>query len=281
MDNRDKNGVEFVNSRQQKNQKLYDDIGNSDINNFNVFSNTSVIGTSNDNNLDIEKIKKILDTKYKDAPKRKTIKIEEEIHLVKEVEDTKEYDINVILDKAKSELEPSYEVEKVKKPNFDPSDILKNLDLPTEEVNDNYEEDEHSVTLTKDQPKELYDLINTIVINEKKLKEENTEMALDLFEDLKADEDEETVDVTKNKSRESIEIEEIQVEKINVSSLEEKEEKEEETFLTKENKFKKSDFESLSDDGEDSDIVFKIIIFILIISFVAGMYYFLTNFLTF
>ena len=60
-------------SRTEKNQELYKEIAESDIDKFELSSNATVLSDAK-NNIDIDKIKKILDTKYKEVPKRKTIK---------------------------------------------------------------------------------------------------------------------------------------------------------------------------------------------------------------
>ena len=100
-------------SRTQKNQQLYKEIAESDIDKFELSSNATVLSDAK-NNIDIEKIKKKLDTKYKEAPKRRSIKIEKEEEQVdnkNNLDDTKEYDINAILEKAREDKENSYEEE--------------------------------------------------------------------------------------------------------------------------------------------------------------------------
>ena len=89
-------------TRTTRNQDLYKDISKSELENYSIKSNATILG-DNKNEIDVEKIKKILDTKYNEVPKRKTIKIEEEEEEIIEKEDTKEYDINQILEKAKEE----------------------------------------------------------------------------------------------------------------------------------------------------------------------------------
>lgn len=275
-------------SRLEKNKHLYEKISESNLENFDVFSNTTIIGANDTNQIDIEKIKKILDNKYNETPRRKTIKIEtEETIIEKELSNTKEYDINAILDKAKSEKTVSYEEQRVKKPVETNYEILKNLDVLAEKEKTDEEDVETEeayqtspLSVTSEEPQELLDLINTIVINEKKLKEENTSIALDLFEDLKADGNEEITEkiseIAVDNTIEKAVKKEINVESINLS---EETENLEEMFETKETKFKKSDFESLEDESDASNILIKILMILLIIGFIAGMYIFLTTFL--
>ena len=99
--------IKTVPSRTSRNQELYKEISKTELNNYEVRSNATIIG-DNKGNIDVEKIKSILDTHYKDAPKRKSIKLENIEETVKPVEETKEYDINVILNKAREYKEENY-----------------------------------------------------------------------------------------------------------------------------------------------------------------------------
>jgi hypothetical protein len=88
-------------SRQSRNAELYKTINKSELNNYDIKSNATVLGPSNKGQIDVEQIKKILDTRYNELPKRKSIRIEDlstEEEASKE-ESTKEYDINAILEK--------------------------------------------------------------------------------------------------------------------------------------------------------------------------------------
>ena len=86
--------------RVSKNTQLYEEIKNSDLNNLEVATNAKVIGDNNAQ-IDINKIKEILEKNYQDPPKRRSVKFdlpeEEEI----ELEKTREYDINTILEHAR------------------------------------------------------------------------------------------------------------------------------------------------------------------------------------
>ena len=64
-------------SRASRNQELYKEISKTELDNYEVRSNEAVIG-DNKGSIDVEKIKSILDTHYKDAPKRRSIAIEDE-----------------------------------------------------------------------------------------------------------------------------------------------------------------------------------------------------------
>ena len=88
-------------SRVAKNSSLYKEINDSELDNFNVRSNATVIGNQ-DKEIDVEQIKKILDKRYNSAPRRRSIRIEpqEEVSRIS-VDDTKEYDLTKVLEKAK------------------------------------------------------------------------------------------------------------------------------------------------------------------------------------
>lgn len=103
-------------SRVSRNEDLYKEINKSEIDSFDVGSNATVIG-HNENEIDIEKIKRILDKRYNETPKRRSIRIDQPEEKEEKTEDvtTKEYDLNVILEKAKDDKEETYEEARSKK----------------------------------------------------------------------------------------------------------------------------------------------------------------------
>jgi hypothetical protein len=167
-------------SRVSKNTELYKKINDEELDSFTVRSNATVLGNQ-EPEIDIEKIKKILDTKYNTAPQRKSIRIEPKEEIKIEYEDTKEYDINAVIEKAKVDKNDSYEELRNKKLRDTQYNILNNLKLDDTPDDDGYSEKKQE---------ELMELINTITINEKKKKEEIvSDDELDLLEDLKGDGD--------------------------------------------------------------------------------------------
>lgn len=255
-------------SRVAKNEELYKKINESSLDNFSVHSNATVIGNQ-DPEIDIEKIKKILDTKYNNAPKRRSIRIDlpEEEEKIDEVK-TKEYDLNIILEKAKDEKEETYEEARAKKLRNTQFDILNNLNI--EEKEDNKKENVED---------NLMELINTITINESKKKEEvmNPD-PLDLLSDLKGDENTEVYEkMTEEINAITDENSEISKEKDSVNT-----EILDDSFYTS-NLFKKKDFEDDKDFADDSkgSIVIKILIVLVIIAFLGGLFLFLKEFLNF
>ena len=104
-----------TNSRTQKNQALYEELKNGVLDNFDVNSNVSVISDSTDS-IDVSKLKMMLDQKYRDeSQRRKPIDIPDYPEPVVEeyLIDTKEYDINAILEKAKKGKNVDYNKERL------------------------------------------------------------------------------------------------------------------------------------------------------------------------
>ena len=281
-------------SRVAKNEELYKEINDASLDNFSVRSNATVIGNQ-DPEIDIEKIKKILDTKYNNAPKRKSIRIdipeeEEEV----DTEPTKEYDLNVVLEKAKDELPETYEEARAKKLRNTQFDILNNL-----QIEENQEEEEPSKA-----EEDLMELINTISINEKKISEiseklgqnheeikeqvtpeEKENDAFGILDELKGSDD---TEVYESMTEEIKKVEE--QDKLEETKKDDEEEKKENTIVEKvkdetmdssfytTSLFKKHDF---ADDEDDTDkglnIVIKILIVLVIICFLVGIFLFVRS----
>ena len=88
------NNEELISTRSKRNEDLYKEINKNEIEKFEINSNATVLG-SNGRNIDVEQIKKILDTKYKEAPRRRSIVLEESQEEENiSLEQTREYDIN-------------------------------------------------------------------------------------------------------------------------------------------------------------------------------------------
>lgn len=261
-------------SRVAKNEELYKKINESNLDNFSVRSNATVIGNQ-EPEIDIEKIKKILDTKYNSAPKRRSIRIDvpEEEEKIDEVK-TKEYDLNVILEKAKDEKEETYEEVRAKKLRNTQFDILNNLNL--EEAQS--EKQSESTKAEED----LIELINTISINEKKINEISEQLTteeakeesspLDLLTELKGSENTEvyegmTTEITQK----------LNDEKEETKITTKKEEPIDNSFYTN-SLFNKNDFK---DDEEEKglSIAIKILIVLVILCFLAGLFLFIKSFI--
>jgi len=108
----------------------------------------------------------MLDQKYRDeSQRRKAIEIPDYPEPVVEeyLVDTKEYDINAILEKAKKGKNVDYNKERLKKIREAQYEILNNLDLELKKV----EEGRRAVAIREDEEENLASLVNTITQLEK------------------------------------------------------------------------------------------------------------------
>lgn len=255
---------EVVGSRTKRNDQLYKEINKEKLENFDVRSNATVIG-NNRNNIDVEKIKSILDMHYNDAPRRRSIRIETPKEEKKPILETKEYDINVILNKAKEEKVESYQDVRSKRLHDTQFDILQKLDLKREDFIEDYDGDS-AVDIKKSDTaaQKLQDLINTITMNEEDFKQSKKEKEasgdpLDMFEDLKGSEDTVTLEGLQEKTEEMIKT---------MSSATAMDS----SFFTKQDKLKNKDFEDFRDIEDSSSGAFvKVLIALLIVVFILGI----------
>lgn len=190
----------YVGSRLKKNENLYKEVSNLELEDFDLNSNVSVIGNNTDN-ISLDEIKDILDKKYHEHPKKKSFGDTDEITLPEiHLDETREYDINTILEKAKEKQEINYEEERLKKIRNTQYDILKNLDIigGEEEIeeNDSSEKptDRRPTPSNPENEKKLHDLIDTITAKELIKNEENLEVTgemdpLDILSDLRGDDE--------------------------------------------------------------------------------------------
>ncbi|HOP65457.1 MAG TPA: hypothetical protein PLX66_00305 [Bacilli bacterium] len=176
--------------RTEKNADIYKEINKNEIDKFKMNSNISVL-EKNSENINIEELKTILDKKYTNSPKRKSIFIStsSEEDSGEPEETTKEYDINAILEKAREEKEEDYEADRFKKINDTQLDILKSLNVNSakEECPKSPESDE------------LMTLINTI--SAKELANETKLNPLDILSDLKGSDNTEVIEPIKETMR--------------------------------------------------------------------------------
>ena len=243
-----------VGSRMHKNRTLYQDITQDEFDEINLTSNAHIIG-DNDSNIDIDKIKEILEKKYHEEPKKGRIleNIEEPEEIIEDVkEETKEYDINAILQKASVNHPVDYERERLKKIRDTQYDILKGLNLEDEDVSEK-----------ANQQKKEEDLLNLIhTITEKELTREMN--PLDLLSDLKGSEH--TVVLEGAKDNNSTEV--IAKEKEDLKKDIDK------TFYTSSLSFTKSDFDDFNDlkeDVESHKLLLHIIIIVITIAIIIGI----------
>ncbi len=264
---------EFTPKRVSKNTKLYEEIKNSDLDNFDITSNAKVIG---DNQIDIDKIREILEKNYQEPPKRRSVKFDLPEEKELELEKTREYDINTILENARQEKEVDYEQERLKKIRDTQYDILKNLELEAKEK-----------TNEERTKEELMELINTINLNEyqnKKKEELESEEGLEeeelnplnILSDLKGDEN--TVVAGAKEFTKELKALESKTEEKEIQDA--MDETLDDSFYTNSMSFSKkdfADFEDLEDKG--TSVLIKILIVIILIAIIAGIVLFLNEFL--
>ena len=258
--------------RQRKNERLYENINDYEVDDYKIEANATVLD-NNAKNIDVEKIKKILDTRYNKQPKRRSIVVDEDYEEPDiSLDETREYDINAILERARSEKEVDYEKERLKKIRDTQYDILNSLDIEGEEKE---EAEEHN---------ELMDLINTITAKELEVK--STKKAdeldpLDILTDLKGSDDTVVVDGIHEESESVNETSPImsleEADKIKPTIMENKTQD-----LTNTLQFTQSDFDDFNDlkkEVKSSRALIYIIIVIVSLILIAGIVIFLNNFL--
>ena len=201
-DNNLDNDVVTSSSRTKKNQNLYKEVSSLDLKEFDLNSNVSVIGENTDN-ISLDEIKDILSEKYRENTRNKSFGDTEEIELPKiNLDETREYDINAILEKAKDSKESNYEEDRLKKVRSTQYDILKTLDIMNneEEVEDkslDFEEkpnDRRPLPNKEKEEAKLHDLIDTItakelIENESKLEVTGEMDPLDILSDLRGEDE--------------------------------------------------------------------------------------------
>lgn len=278
-------------SRTQKNQSLYEEVRNTTLTDFDVNSNVSIID-EDASSIDVRKVRKFLDEKYnEDAPKRRSIEVPEfdEPTIIEEpLQDTKEYDINAILEKAKKGKNVDYNKERLKKIRDAQYEILNNLDLELKKV-----EEAKINHVRKEEEDNLVNLINTITeleIKNKNNLSKEASGALDLLSDLKDDDDNVTEPNTvpleseeKEENKEEIKKDEDSEKGIEEEIIKEgKEEKDEDKENHIEETLSKLDidvnkYDDFSDVAKKDTgvLVLKVIIFLVVIALVIGAVYIL------
>lgn len=309
-----------IGSRTERNKDLYENVRASSMKNYEIKSNISVID-DDASSINVGKVRKMIDERYSESsPKRRSIEIPEFTNttIEEQKQDTKEYDINAILAKAKVGKNVDYNKERLKKVRDTQYEILNNLDLELKK------EDLHNKSKSQeDAENNLMNLINTITELETKNKNKETREELDLL-DLADDsgdviepnqtsvEEESCNEVRlvrktssndKNKQEEKELASKKTLESIKDDSTKEKEDTTEETIIeekkTKEaqidhNKkdehieqtlskldINMSSYEDFADisKGDGGSLIIKIVIFIIIIVLVLGAIYILNDIL--
>ena len=179
-------------SRVRKNANLYKRIDAANIDEIEPKTDEEVI-ESNTTTIDVEKLKSMLDKKYRD-PSSHTLKdvnhkpVDREINL----EETREYNLDDILNKAKDNDETDYGVERLKKLSDTNVSILDGLNIKENDKSSKLEEKNvNNQSKVSSDSKKLIELIDTINLKEQEgydalLKEnsDNYKESNDLLDDL-------------------------------------------------------------------------------------------------
>ena len=267
----------FLPKRVSKNTDLYEQIKKSELEIYDIGSNAKVIG-ENESQINIDKIKEILEKNYQDSSKKRNLNFEPVEDQELELEKTREYDINAILEQAKEEKEVDYQTERLKKIRDTQYDILRNLELDSSKPPVRKEEK------TKE---ELLELINTINLNEtygkSKMEMETNSLPeldpLDILSDLKGDENT-VVAGAKEFSEEMAKYEMSDVSHDDKEISDAMDEDLDDSFYTNNMTFSKKDFADFDDfEEEKGSVVVKVLIVIVFLAIVAGVVLFLNEFL--
>lgn len=182
--------------RTEKNKNLYAHIyDDATMDEYSLNSNMTVLNTDS-KVIDVNQIRNLLDRKYRGENVRKPIVLPKEKEEEIKMANTKEYDINSILEKARKEKSFDYEKERLKSIHNTQYEILKKLDIKDKEANLNMSDEPQSSK--KEDEENLVNLINTITALE--LKNKNNQKkneALDLLSDLKDDDEDTSEEETK------------------------------------------------------------------------------------
>jgi hypothetical protein len=254
--------------RTDKNAKLYEENTMGDYDKFDVNSNVSIL-KNNARNIDVDQIKEMLDKKYRDNfPKRQSISLDDSSNSYSQnsediKEDTKEYDINSILAKAKENKNLDYNEDRLNRVHNNDVDLINQINSKYSETNKENENEE-----------QLMELINTITELELKNKDLKPEEATsDDLLNLKGNTDTVVLppaDGDSDKANKALN--EPQNESIDETN----------TFYTGKLSIKKEDyddFKDIQDDIKSNSILIKILIFIFILAILSVVIYFLNKYL--
>ena len=289
-------------SRTSKNQNLYREINELQMDTFDVNSNSHVL-SKDGKTIDIDRLKDMLDKRYREDVKKKSLgEIDEDEEREKiNLAETREYDINEIISKAKENKQDDYEIERLKKLRNTQVDILSQLNIEAlGKIDDRVK------AVSDSEKDELKTLIDTINLTEETnaIKNDKEMDPLDILGDLKGDDDTKIEGVgeftneiikqakaaEKEKKEEKEKTQEIKKEE-KEKTQEIKEEKKEDTkniktttldksFYTNSTKFKTQDFDDfgdLKDEMSATKVIIRILIILIIIAFIGGVVFLLNS----
>ena len=292
-------------SRTKKNQRLYSEIGD-ELNKPYDLNSSSVVLENNPKTIDIDKLKDMLDKQYKEEIKSKSLASLDGMSEVSQISlnETREYDINAILSKAKEERKSDYEEDRLKKLRNTQLDILNGLNIENQK-----HDEEVSISVSKEEGHKLKSLIDTINLTEE-INQTKVMDPLDLLSDLKGNNDETKVggvqELTQEIIKKAQELDTNQIEKVhdelekelnsdtakidnltkNLKGIMEESNKKDlsktDSFYTTSSMITKNDFDDFSDLKDDitaTKVVVKILIVVVILAFICGVVFLLNQIL--
>ena len=238
------------NSRTKRNTRLYNSIYS-----YGKYSNIEGIASiDNTNQIDITKVKKMLETREKYQAERKYRRLTNEENVIQELpkvrsrykEEDRTYDIMDVLNKAREKKEPDDKERVLSKTSYD---VLKNLDLKRKNSVKDYDNED-----------DLKDMIQTISNTSMLNKLDDADLAADMFSDLKGH-NEDTQVGNLNNIKELIEE--------NKNNEKKKEQTMDNSFFTSNLKLKKKDFVEYGEEEKKGSVFKTIFVTILILGIIA------------
>ena len=240
------------NSRTKRNTRLYNSIYS-----YGKYSNIEGIASiDNTNEIDITKVKEMLETREKYQAERRYRRLTNEDKPVQELprvqkrykeDEERTYDIMDVLTKAREKKEPDDKERVLSKTSYD---VLKNIDLKRNLNKKDYYDDE------------LDDMIQTISNTSMLNKLDDADLAADMFSDLKGNNEDTQVGNLNN-------IKELIEENKKNEKEKEKEQTMDNSFFTSNLKLKKKDFVGYEEEEKKGSVFKTIFVTILILGIIA------------
>ena len=278
-------------SRVRKNANLYKRIDASKIDEVELPKKEELL-ENNTSTIDVEKLKSMLDKKYRDpdSDSRNTdSSVKESINL----EETREYNLDMALNKARDNDDTDYKIERLKKLNDTNASILDGLNIKDTSTSKDIERP----SKVSSDSKKLIELIDTINLKEQEgydsiLKSSNSDANINLededttgiLDSLKGDNEETKVVGAASLDKDSTNLEDTKYEDIDLDDTKEEfdttevvnrddtSEFTDSIELTTTQIFTKEDFDDFDDlkEATKPKILVKILIFIIIIAVILG-----------
>ena len=278
-------------SRVRKNANLYKRIDASKIDEIELPKKEELL-ENNTSTIDVEKLKSMLDKKYRDL-ENDSRNIDSSVKESINLEETREYNLDMALNKARDNDDTDYKIERLKKLNDTNASILDGLNIKDTSTS---KEIERPSKVSSDS-KKLIELIDTINLKEQEgydsiLKSSNSDANINLededttgiLDSLKGDNEETKVVGAASLDKDSTNLEDTKYEDIDLDDTKEEfdttevvnrddtSEFTDSIELTTTQIFTKEDFDDFDDlkEATKPKILVKILIFIIIIAVILG-----------